>query len=382
MNKISIKWAIGAIALLASCSQTPQFAIEGVVVQAEGEMLYLQSLAADRAVVIDSVQLDTEGEFSFAHPATQYPEFYRLALGGEVINLSIDSTETVVVNSQSHGFSTSYRVEGSDNCTKIQTISSQSGEMREKLNALDIKRQRGKITAEEYNELLAKDVEAYKKELASLVYENPQATAAYYAIFQRINGLVVFSPYNKEDFRAIGAVATSYQQRYPEWYRTTQLKEASLKGLAYIKSAATPAAISEMEIEETSFIEIELPDVYKKNQKLSDQIGKVVLLDFTAYQTEAAPAYNRALAALYDKYHKKGFEIYQVSLDNHVNFWQVAASNLPWICVRDPQSVQSRAAMSYNVTALPTAYLFNREGEIVLRVEDLKKLDGEIAKLL
>ena len=89
---------------------------------------------------------------------------------------------------------------------------------------------------------------------------------------------------------------------------------------------------------EASLIDISLPDIKGKQQKLSDLKGKVVLLDFTAYQTDYSPEYNILLAKIYKQFRDKGFEIYQVSLDNNENFWKVSASNLPWICVRDEAS--------------------------------------------
>ena len=105
-------------------------------------------------------------------------------------------------------------------------------------------------------------------------------------------------------------------------------------------------------------------------------------MDFTAYQTEYSPQYNLLLAEIYRKYKQQGVEIYQISLDNDDNFWKVSASNLPWICVRDANSLNSRIAATYNVQQLPTAYLLDRTGAIRTRLTSMKEIENEIKKLL
>ena len=102
-------------------------------------------------------------------------------------------------------------------------------------------------------------------------------------------------------------------------------------------------------------------------------------MDFTAYQTEYSPQYNLLLAEIYRKYKQQGVEIYQISLDS---FWKVSASNLPWICVRDANSLNSRIAATYNVQQLPTAYLLDRTGAIRTRLTSMKEIENEIKKLL
>ena len=141
-------------------------------------------------------------------------------------------------------------------------------------------------------------------------------------------------------------------------------------------------ALPILEAKEQNQIEIVLPDITGKTIKLSDMKGKVVLLDFTAYETEYSAPYNMALAKLYDKFKSKGFDIYQVSLDTDENFWKVTASNLPWVSVRDQESIYSRFARSHNVTSLPTAFLLDRDGSIVARGTDLKDIESSISKLL
>jgi peroxiredoxin len=117
-------------------------------------------------------------------------------------------------------------------------------------------------------------------------------------------------------------------------------------------------------------------------RKLTDLKGKVVLLDFTVYQTQAGAPHNLMLRELYNKYAELGFEIYQVSLDADEHYWKTSAENLPWVCVRDGNGIYSTFASLYNVQSVPSLYLISRANVLDRRGEDIKDLDAAIKSLL
>jgi thioredoxin-related protein len=88
------------------------------------------------------------------------------------------------------------------------------------------------------------------------------------------------------------------------------------------------------------------------------------------------------LSDVNSKYSEKGLVIYQVSLDSDKHYWMNVASNIPWVCVRDPESVYSQIAALYNVRQLPALFLLDRKGNLVKRIDDLNTLDADIRKLL
>ena len=88
------------------------------------------------------------------------------------------------------------------------------------------------------------------------------------------------------------------------------------------------------------------------------------------------------LRDLYNKYHAQGFEIFQVSLDPDEHFWKTSTSALPWICVRDERGLDSPYLTSYNVQALPTFFLVNRNNALHKRDAQIKDLEAEIRSLL
>ena len=75
------------------------------------------------------------------------------------------------------------------------------------------------------------------------------------------------------------------------------------------------------------------------------------------------------LKSTYEKYRKKGFEVYAVSLDSNKIQWMNAIdfNEFNWINVCELSYPESRAASLYNVKAIPAGYLINREGDIVAR---------------
>ena len=136
------------------------------------------------------------------------------------------------------------------------------------------------------------------------------------------------------------------------------------------------------EQDKSTYFEITLPNIYDKVLSLSSLKGKVVLLDFTAYQAEFSPSRNLRLRELYNSYSKQGFEIYQVSFDTDENLWKTAAANLPWVCVHDKNNAQSQYLTTYNVQNLPTFFLIDRGGNLTSRDAMIKDLNKEIMKLL
>ena len=110
--------------------------------------------------------------------------------------------------------------------------------------------------------------------------------------------------------------------------------------------------------------------------------GKVVLLDFSVFQSPAGAPHNLMLRELYNEYAKQGLEIYQVSLDADEHYWKTAADNLPWVCVRDGNGVYSTNVAVYNVRQVPSIFLINRNNELKLRGEDIEDLEAAVKSLL
>ena len=368
--------------LFTACKKNSDFTVEGVVSGADGQMMYLENVGVSTVELMDSVKLTAAGKFSFTKPRPAFPDFYRLRLNNQLINFSVDSTETISFVADAGTFATSYSVEGSENCKAIKNITLAQLDANQAIHRLRKESESGLLADSVYSRQVLEAAEAYKDVARKYIYSAPMSAAAYFALFQQIDGLLFFDLYDKNDSKAYGAVATSFDHYYPESPRAKHLYNLALQSIKVIRSQR-PMDLDKVEKKEVSFLDIELPDVHGENTKLSSvATGKVVLINFTAYMSEWSPALYMEFGGLYTRYHDKGLEIYQISLDSDLHFWKNAASNLPWACVRDPQSVYSQTAALYNVKQLPAIFILDRKGNLVKRVDDVKKLEADIKSVL
>ena len=371
------------IGLLSGCQRSAKdFTVSGIVAGAEGQTIYLENIGLSSVTLLDSAKVGTSGKFHFKRPRPDYPDFYRLRLKNQCINFAIDSTETITFTADAKSFATSYTVEGSDNCTAIKAITlAQLDASQEVAHARD-EYQAGTLSDSAYRQRIVSAAEAYKEVARKYIYAQPMSTAAYFALFQQVDGMLLFDLYDKNDSRAFGAVATSYNNLYPESPRSKHLYNLALQSLKVTRNRPE-LNLEGIPTKEVEMIDIELPDLHGCTVKLSDVApGHITLLCFTAYEAEWAPALNLTLGSIYEKFRGRGLVIYQVSLDDNVHLWKNVASNLAWTCVRDPESVYSRYTALYNVRNLPTLFLLNRHGAPVKRVDNPDRLESEIQALL
>ena len=366
----------------SACNNSSDFIVKGVVAGADGQLMYLENVGISNVVTLDSIKLAPGGKFKFTEKRPEYPDFYRLRLNNQLINFAVDSTETISFVADAGAFATSYSVEGSENSKAIKAITLAQLDANQAISRLRKEYEDKMISDTTYRMKVLAAADAYKEVARKYIYSAPMSTAAYFALFQQIDGLLFFDLYDRKDVKAYGAVATSYNHTYPESPRSKHLYNLTLQSMKVLR-AQRPVDYSNVETKEISFLDIELPDVRGEVVKLSTVApGKVVLINFTAYQTEWSPALNMALGELYTKYHDQELEIYQVSLDSDFHFWRNGASNLPWVTVHDPQSVYSQVAGLYNVKQLPALFILDRKGNLVKRVEDVKKLEADVKAVL
>ena len=367
---------------LVACQQEPVFQIEGEVSGAADKTLYLEQSGLEGIVSLDSVKLDEDGSFRFTGACPASPEFYRLRVDDKVINFSVDSTEVLKLHAGYDNFPTGYRIEGSENNVKIQELVLLQAELQDKVNQLG----RSGLPVGVIRDSLTHLVDAYKDNVSrQYIFAAPNRTYAYFALFQQLNGMMIFDPLSdKNDVKCFAAVATSLNNLYPHADRSRNLYNMVIKGM---KNTRTPRQenvleIPEDKITEASIIDIALPDIQGNIRRLTDLKGKVVVIDFTVYNNTASGARNLSLRELYNRYASQGLEVYQISLDADEHFWKTSADNLPWICVRDPQGVYSTYLSLYGVTGLPATFLVNRSNELSLRVDEKTDLEQAIKNLL
>lgn len=366
--------------VILSCKNANEFAIKGEIEGGHNKVLYLEHVGTYKTEIIDSVKLNESGSFNFKKNRPEIPEFYRLRLDAQIINLSIDSTETITIKADTSNFARSYTIEGSLESETIKEISLLQNKTAQEYNKLQKAFNSGEISEEDYQLKASNVIGEYKDKATKVIFDNPKSTASYFALLQQINNLLIFDPYDKDDYRVYGAVATSWNQYYPDAERSKHLYNLALQGLKVIRGKRP---VEYQIADAKKYFEITLPNIDGKLLKLSEfNPGNITLLDFTIYESAASPEHNMILGEIYEKYKDKGFDIYQVSLDGDIHFWKNAAINIPWAAVRDEQSVYSEIAGMYNIKEVPTSFIIDKNGDIVKRLDPGTDIEQEIKTYL
>jgi len=379
-------WKAAAVILaattIASCDNN-KFHVEGQIANAKDSVLYFENVGIEQVNVLDSVKLGEDGQFSFSESAPAAPEFYRLRIYDQIINVSIDSTETVTIQAQYPQMATDYEVSGSDNCKKIKELALKQIDLHKQAMAIQ---QNTELGVDEANDSILKIIDSYKQDIkTNYIFKEPMKAYSYFALFQTLGNWLLFNPRsNQDDIKVFAAVATSWDTYYPHAERGQNLHNIAIEGMKNqrIVKERQNQTIDASKVTEAGVLDIALTDNKGQVRHLTDLKGKVVLLDFHVFALEDSPARILMLRELYNKYQAQGFEVYQVSLDTDEHFWKQQTAALPWVSVRDADGVQSQRLLLYNIQSIPEFFLIDRGNNLVKRSAQIKDLEAEIRKLL
>lgn len=388
-KRVLVKWTAMVFfsALMFVACQDRQFKIEGTITKAKDSMLYLEHLGLAGVNVVDSVKLNDDGHFVFENKADSAPEFYRLRVGQQYINLSVDSTETLKVRADYPTMAQTYEVEGSQNCLKIKELVLLQIKLQNKIDAIVASPSLSVVAVEDS---VDREIQHYKDYVKkNYIFKEPMKAYSYYALFQTVrvgqsNGLI-FNPRNsKEDVKVFAAVATSWDTFFPGSERGLNLHNIALEGINTIRlmEHRNAKTIDASQVEETGLLNIALPDASGKVRNLTDLKGKVVLLDFCLYGAPQSTQRIMMMRDLYNKYHNQGLEIYQVGIDPEEHFWKTKTAALPWICVWDENGTNSNVLALYNVTDVPTYFLIDKNNVLQKRDTQVTNIEKAIEALL
>ena len=371
------------IAAFGSCDNK-KFRVGGAISEAKDSVLYFENMSLDGPVAVDSVKLGADGEFNFSGKAPEAPEFYRLRIAGHIINLSVDSTETITVKAAYPTMATAYTVEGSAECATIKELALKQIDLLGRVIAVE---RSAEIGFDQTRDSVARMIEAYKQDIKmNYIYKAPMRASSYFALFQTLGNRLIFNPReSEEDIKAFAAVATSWDTYHPGSLRGKNLHNIAIQGMRDVRIVRNQRATQEVDaskIRVANLIDIALPDNKGVTRKLTDLAGKVVLFDFHVFGSEGSTKRIMEMRDIYNKYHSRGLEIYQVSLDPDEHFWKTQTAALPWISVRDADGLQSQNIVLYNVRSIPTFFLIDRTNTLYKRDSQIKDLDAEISALL
>ena len=385
--KILTSAAVLMAALAVTSCTEKKFHVSGNITEAKDSLLYFENMGLNGAVTVDSVRLGADGSFAFDAKAPEHPEFYRLRIDRQIVNIAIDSTENITVKASYPTMSGNYEVQGSEECARIKELAIMQLNLQARINAIV---QNPEVSYDREADSVATVLAGYKDKVKrEYIFKEPMKAYAYYALFQTValagRPALIFDPRSKkEDVQVFAAVATSWDTYFPGSERGKNLHNIAIEGMKNVRiiRAEQAQTIDASKISQAGVIEIALPDNRSVVRKLTALKGKAVLLDFHVFATKESTARIMKLRELYNKYHAQGFEIYQVSLDPDEHFWKESVAALPWVSVRDAGGLNAESASQYNVQTVPTFFLIDKNNVLQKRDVQVKDLDAEIKALL
>ncbi len=355
--------------LLASCNDENRVIVKGDIQNASKKKVYLEQLNVDKAVIVDSARTNRKGHFSFKMEVTD-PTFYAVRVGDkESVTFIAEPGKEIVINGCLENLSGNYQVDGSESSLWIKVLNFQLNRTKKALDSLQ-KIYAALPAGSQYNpkrEQLQRDWDSTAMRQIefsrNFIIQHAMSPASYYALYQKFdNDNFVISP--DTDLKYFRIVATSMQTMRPE----SQYTKALLNHHEQIVARQKALKIRELiENSENDLPEISLPDVNGDTIRLSSLRGNFILLDYTVLSAEGSENYIQELKKIYNKFHGRGLEIYQVCLDPNKLFWEelVRKYDIKWNCVRDNDALKSRAAANWNIQNIPADYIINPRYEIV-----------------
>lgn len=362
MKKILV--IVSALCILASCSKTPSARISGVIEGAGDTTVVLQKLNLNRLSAVDTIKVDAQGHFSAKVDLTgSEPHFFYLYLGdNQLAAMVLLNDDDVRIKASTVG---GYEISGSEESTLLQQVNTAYGKAFNTLSALVSEASSASSQAElkAVNTKLSRTFIDYRRDALKFVMEHPRSISSAVVLFQKFNeNLPVFG--ENADVLIFRQIKDSIETVYPKSeYVVAMRDEISAREAAFELSSKLAT------VQEEGFPNIALPDINGEIKSLSSYKGKVIILSFWSVGMDNHKIFNNDLVELYGKYHSRGLEVYQVSLDIDKPSWAatVKSQNLPWVSVNDGLGTASPAVSSYNLNGIPAMFIIDKEGDLVER---------------
>lgn len=364
-----IIYLLALVLIFTGCNDKGKFTINGIIKNSKEKYIYLNKLDVDTPVLIDSAKISRTGSFRLKMKATE-ADFYQIGFStSNFITLLAEPGEKINLVFNDKNLFENYSVSGSAGSRKLQTLDLNLANTKRQLDSLsaiyakashesgfDVK---GPILEEEFNKL----IKAQRKINIEFIINNINSLASIKALYQRLNpdAYVLYDPH---DLQYLKIVTDSLTRHYPNSKQVQALardfeKEMNQMYISQIEQISKNLPQTKLDPN--------LKNIGGTRIALSSLKGKYVLLTFWSVQSAECIQENLQLKEFYKFYKKKGFEIYQINLDENESAWKKAVSfdELPWVSTREDDPKDPKNAIIFNVKSLPANYLFDKESKII-----------------
>jgi peroxiredoxin len=348
MKKVIYLFVIGVV--LYSCSSKPHYTIKGKIDGSDSITFYLQKREAGKTVSIDSA-VSRKGKFTLKGGAVDYPQMIQLVAGNTKKRTSfyLENSDSITVTGSLDSLFKA-KVAGSKTQNEYNAFVNSNKPLSDNYSKLvafyQSASQSGNATA---TAALEKQLDSIQSEMSNLE-----------KIFVKTHPHSYVSP-------SI-VVSLSYEMEADEIESMVNGLDTAIAALPPIKSLKERVIAMKTVAVGQKAPDFTLSDVNGNPLALSSKIGsKLLLIDFWASWCNPCRQENPNVVKVYNEFHKKGFDIFGVSLDQKKEPWvkAIADDKLSWTHVSDLQFWNNAAAKLYAVNSIPANFLLDETGKII-----------------
>jgi peroxiredoxin len=375
-----------AALIIAGCKSN-NIEINGkLLAPAKGEFLYLDELKSSELITVDSSIIAEDGTFSFRR-RIEFPSLYLIKTDEtNFLTMLLEPGQNIFIKAYQDSLNYPSSISGSKGTELMneynRRLLTTIDELKELYNVYIQNLGTEQLAAvmdrlDSLAQIHLNELNTYTKEY---IDKNLNSLVSLVALYQQVApGQYILHP--EKDLEYFIKVDSSLSLQYPDYEPVKSLHEQvqGLKSDLNAQKLKSPVG-NEM----TEAPEIALPDPEGDTIKLSSTRGNIVLLDFWASWCNPCRKENPNLVKTYELYHRRGFQIYQVSLDKTKEAWirGIEQDHLEkWIHVSDIKYWQSVVVQLYNLDQIPANFLLDRDGRIIatnLRGEMLQRKLAEL----
>ena len=365
---------MGLLAAFTACEDEAEgYQISGTVENApEGMQIYVSELneTNTQTVTIDTIPV-IDGKFEADLPEKEQPAISFLTMDnsrGNILYIADNTPISFQIYPDSMASSTV--TGGRDNeilysyLDRIKETNRRMAALRGDMQEAFATRDSARLSEVQKSQQSIFDEDRLNKE--QLVKENPNSIVAVMVLQDMINTQMYTSDELREMYHNLSEEIKSTSLAKTLDQNIKNLSQTDVGNVAPSFSAPTPEG-GELALE--------------------DVLGEVTLVDFWASWCKPCRVENPNIVDVYEKYHDKGFNIIQVSLDRpgQKDQWlqAIEEDNLgEWNHVSNLLFWQDPIAAQYGVRAIPAAFLLDEEGRIVAKDLRGPELEEKVAELL
>jgi peroxiredoxin len=353
------------LSVFVSCTSKPHYVVKGKIEGSDSITFYLQKRDAGKTITIDSA-ISKKGSFTIKGGVVEYPQLIQLVAGTTRKRTAfyLENSEITITGTLDSLFNA--KVTGSKTQDEYNAFLESNKPLSDKYSRSyqDYQAARKANNTERLAQI-EKQADSIQNEMTRLQKEYVKNNPSSFVTPSILTSL-------------------SYEMNPEELESMINALDTAVAALPQIKSLKERLVVMKSVSVGQKAPEFTMNDTNGNPVSLSSKIGpKLLLIDFWAAWCNPCRQENPNVVKVYNEFHKKGFDVLGVSLDQKKEDWlkAIADDKLAWTHVSDLKYWGNEAAKLYAVNSIPSNFLLDENGIIVgrnLRGDDLYKKIQEV----